>query len=105
MGGRMVAALTRIFGVRNLTLAEDAVQDAFCRAMDVWRFRGVAGEPVRLAEGDREAPGSPAARWSGSFWNGAWLRANPVLRGRSRTADAGAIFGAGAAGHMRSPRA
>src|SRR5260370_14676244 len=39
--GRMVAALTRIFGVHNLALAEDVVQEAFCRAVDVWRFRGV----------------------------------------------------------------
>jgi predicted RNA polymerase sigma factor len=27
--GRMVAALTRVFGVHNLALAEDVVQDAF----------------------------------------------------------------------------
>ena len=39
--GRMVAALTRIFGVHNLALAEDVVQDAFCRALEVWRIRGV----------------------------------------------------------------
>jgi RNA polymerase sigma factor (sigma-70 family) len=39
--GRMVAALTRIFGVHNLALAEDVVQDAFCRALEVWRIRGL----------------------------------------------------------------
>ena len=38
---RMVATLTRIFGVHNLALAEDVVQDAFCRALEVWRFHGV----------------------------------------------------------------
>jgi RNA polymerase sigma factor (sigma-70 family) len=38
--GRMIAALTRIFGVHNLALAEDVVQDAFCRAVEVWKFRG-----------------------------------------------------------------
>lgn len=43
--GRMVAALTRVFGVQNLALAEDAVQDAFCRAMEVWKFRGVPENP------------------------------------------------------------
>jgi RNA polymerase sigma factor (sigma-70 family) len=43
--GRMVAALTRVLGVRNLTLAEDAVQDAFCRAVEVWKFRGVPENP------------------------------------------------------------
>jgi RNA polymerase sigma factor (sigma-70 family) len=41
----MVAALTRIFGVHNLALAEDVVQDAFCRALEVWRFRGVPENP------------------------------------------------------------
>src|SRR6516162_2358269 len=43
--GRMVAALTRIFGVHNLALAEDVVQEAFCRAMEVWKFRGVPENP------------------------------------------------------------
>src|SRR5215510_5004777 len=43
--GRLVAALTRIFGVHNLALAEDVVQEAFCRAMEVWRFRGVPENP------------------------------------------------------------
>src|SRR5499433_2194687 len=43
--GRMVAALTRIFGVHNLALAEDVVQDAFCRAMEVWKFRGMPENP------------------------------------------------------------
>jgi RNA polymerase sigma-70 factor (ECF subfamily) len=43
--GRMVAALTRIFGIHNLALAEDVVQDAFCRAMEVWKFRGVPENP------------------------------------------------------------
>jgi RNA polymerase sigma factor (sigma-70 family) len=43
--GRMVATLTRIFGVHNLHLAEDVVQDAFCRALEVWKFRGVPDNP------------------------------------------------------------
>src|SRR5580700_6702636 len=43
--GRMVATLTRIFGVHNLALAEDVVQDAFCRAVEVWKFRGVPENP------------------------------------------------------------
>lgn len=44
--GRLVATLTRIFGVRNLALAEDVVQDAFCRALEVWPFRGVPENPA-----------------------------------------------------------
>jgi RNA polymerase sigma factor (sigma-70 family) len=43
--GRIVATLTRIFGVHNLALAEDVVQDAFCRALEVWQFRGVPENP------------------------------------------------------------
>src|SRR6201987_6577616 len=43
--GRMVAVLKRIFGVHNLALAEDVVQDAFCRALEVWSFRGVPENP------------------------------------------------------------
>lgn len=43
--GRMVAALTRLFGVHNLALAEDVAQDAFCRALEVWKVRGVPHNP------------------------------------------------------------
>src|SRR5262245_50388564 len=42
----MVAALTHLFGVHNLALAEDVAQDAFCRAMEVWPFRGVPDNPA-----------------------------------------------------------
>lgn len=41
----MIAALTRIFGMHNLALAEDVVQDAFCRAVEVWKFRGTPENP------------------------------------------------------------
>jgi RNA polymerase sigma factor (sigma-70 family) len=43
--GRMVGTLTHIFGVHNLAMAEDVVQDAFCRALEVWKFRGVPENP------------------------------------------------------------
>ena len=43
--GQMVGAVTRIFGVHNLALAEDVVQEAFCRATEVWAFRGVPENP------------------------------------------------------------
>src|SRR5207249_10740015 len=43
--GRIVATLTRIFGIHNLALAEDVVQDAFCRALEVWKFHGVPENP------------------------------------------------------------
>ena len=41
----MIAALTRIFGVHNLALAEDVVQDAFAQALAVWPARGVPDNP------------------------------------------------------------
>src|SRR5687767_8545751 len=41
----MVSALTRVFGMHNLALAEDVVQDALCRALEVWKFRGIPENP------------------------------------------------------------
>ncbi len=43
--GRLVAALTRLLGVHNLGLAEDVAQDAFRRALEVWKVRGVPENP------------------------------------------------------------
>lgn len=43
--GRILTALTRIFGVHNLAMAEDVVQDAFCRALDVWKMNGIPENP------------------------------------------------------------
>lgn len=43
--GRIVAALSRIFGLDNLALAEDVAQDVFCRALEVWKLRGVPQNP------------------------------------------------------------
>jgi RNA polymerase sigma factor (sigma-70 family) len=43
--GRMVAALTRIFGVGHLALAEDVVQEALCRALESWTIRGWPENP------------------------------------------------------------
>jgi RNA polymerase sigma-70 factor (ECF subfamily) len=42
---RMIAALTRLFGVHRLELAEDVVQDALCRAMETWKAQGVPENP------------------------------------------------------------
>ena len=44
--GRMVAALTRIFGMHHLALAEDVAQDALCRALEVWKIRGTPDNPA-----------------------------------------------------------
>jgi RNA polymerase sigma-70 factor (ECF subfamily) len=43
--GRMVAALVRIFGLHNLELAEDVVQDALCRALEIWKFGPMPENP------------------------------------------------------------
>ena len=44
--GRMVAVLTRIFGLHNLQLAEDVVQEAFLKAMQVWKFDQLPENPA-----------------------------------------------------------
>jgi len=44
--GRLVVALTRLFGVQHLALAEDVVQDAFSRAFEVWQVQGLPENPA-----------------------------------------------------------
>jgi RNA polymerase sigma-70 factor (ECF subfamily) len=39
--GRLLALLTRVFGVENLPLAEDVVQETLARAFEVWSYEGV----------------------------------------------------------------
>jgi len=43
--GRLVSTLTRMLGVHNLALAEDAVQETLAAAVEVWAFRGVPENP------------------------------------------------------------
>lgn len=42
----MVAALTRVFGTHNLTLAEDVVQESLLEALRHWPFSGVPNNPA-----------------------------------------------------------
>lgn len=44
--GKMVATLTRIFGLEHFTLAEDVVQEALARALQTWPFYGVPKNPA-----------------------------------------------------------
>jgi RNA polymerase sigma factor (sigma-70 family) len=44
--GRLVAILARRFGMANLQLAEDVVQDALVKAMQTWPFTGVPPNPT-----------------------------------------------------------
>ena len=43
--GRLTSILTRLFGVQNLPLVEDVVQEAFVRALETWKFHGVPDNP------------------------------------------------------------
>ncbi len=43
--GRMVSMLTAIFGSRHLSLAEEVVQDALLRALELWPFQGIPDNP------------------------------------------------------------
>jgi predicted RNA polymerase sigma factor len=38
---RLLAALTRVFGVENLSLAEDVVQETLAKAFEAWSYGGV----------------------------------------------------------------
>jgi RNA polymerase sigma-70 factor (ECF subfamily) len=38
---RLLASLTRVFGVQNLALAEDVVQETLANAFEAWKFTGV----------------------------------------------------------------
>lgn len=44
--GRLTSTVARVFGIHNLALAEDVVQEAFCRALEIWPFRGVPRDPA-----------------------------------------------------------
>jgi RNA polymerase sigma-70 factor (ECF subfamily) len=43
--GQMLATLTHIFGLENLDLAEEVVQDALLQALQHWRFHGIPDNP------------------------------------------------------------
>jgi RNA polymerase sigma-70 factor (ECF subfamily) len=44
--GQIVSTLTRIFGPQHIETAEEVVQDAMIRALQVWPFQGVPENPV-----------------------------------------------------------
>src|SRR6516225_8806412 len=43
--GQMLAALTHVFGLENLDLVEEVVQDALLQALQQWRFHGIPDNP------------------------------------------------------------
>jgi RNA polymerase sigma-70 factor, ECF subfamily len=44
--GKMVSTLTRIFGAEHLELAEEVVQEAMMKALQVWSYRGIPENPA-----------------------------------------------------------
>ena len=43
--GKMIAVLTRVFGIHNLELVEDTVQETFLKALQVWKFGQLPDNP------------------------------------------------------------
>lgn len=41
----MIAVLTRIFGIHNLELVEDTVQETFLKALQTWKFQRIPDNP------------------------------------------------------------
>lgn len=44
--GRITSALTRLFGLHNLALAEDVTSDALLRALETWKISGMPENPA-----------------------------------------------------------
>ncbi|MGC4015886.1 MAG: sigma-70 family RNA polymerase sigma factor [Luteolibacter sp.] len=44
--GKLVSALTGIFGIHRLQLAEDVVQEAMVRALQTWPYHGIPDNPA-----------------------------------------------------------
>jgi RNA polymerase sigma factor (sigma-70 family) len=43
--GRMVAVLTKLFGLQQVEIAEDIVQETLVAALETWRFKGMPDNP------------------------------------------------------------
>jgi RNA polymerase sigma factor (sigma-70 family) len=44
--GKIISTLTRIFGIENLTRAEDVVQETLARALQTWPYYGIPRNPA-----------------------------------------------------------
>jgi len=44
--GRIVSVLTRLFGIDRMDLAEDVVQEALLKALQLWPYRGIPQNPA-----------------------------------------------------------
>lgn len=43
--GKLVSVLTKIFGIHNLEMAEDVVQDTLVKALSQWKMKGLPADP------------------------------------------------------------
>ena len=83
--GRLVAILTRHFGVEHLQLAEDVVQDALLKAMQTWPFTGVPGNPSAwLLQTAKNRALDQSRR--GALWRGKQDRLTPLVEDCLQTA-------------------
>jgi len=76
--GRLVAILTRHFGIEHLHLAEDVVQDALLKAMETWPFTGVPRNPSAwLLQTAKNRALDQARR--GTLWRGKQQMLSPLV--------------------------
>src|ERR1035437_5363062 len=76
--GRLVAILTRHFGVAHLHLAEDVVPDALVRAMQTWPFTGVPQTPSAWPPQTAKNRAIDATR-RGQLWRGKQPELMPLV--------------------------
>ncbi|MCG8607242.1 sigma factor, ECF subfamily protein, partial [bacterium] len=43
--GQITSTLTRFFGIENLDMVEDVVQETLLKALQQWAFRGIPNNP------------------------------------------------------------
>jgi RNA polymerase sigma-70 factor (ECF subfamily) len=86
--GRLVAILTRRFGPEHLHLAEDVVQDALVKAMEVWPFTGIPSNPTAWILQTARNRALDQARRS-RLWEGKQSRLLPLVEDCLDPAGAG----------------
>ncbi len=83
--GRLVAILTRYFGVAHLHLVEDVVQDALVKAMQTWPYTGVPRNPSAWLLQTAKNRGLDHTRHD-SLWHGKQTELAPLVEDCLHTA-------------------
>lgn len=91
---KMVATLTRIFGLEHLTLAEDVVQEALARALQTWPFYGVPRNPSAWIMRASRNLALDVVRREKAFRNKE-AEIIHLMQRDTPVADGGAVFGEG----------